>query len=196
MGARLDDFFLPNSDVQKSLFFYVPSHTARIKAVAFGPENFMMQGKDISDADFCPPIDYGLLTPEEKEQVKELLSIGVVSLGDVINFEGVSAAAGGGAIENTIIENTLLIEETTTEATITEATTTEITTIEEATTTIAEPPAEETTENSPAEENIPVVEEQPVVVPEETAVVEESIAENPAPAPETGNENSVDTTNE
>lgn len=52
--------------------YYVPSSKARIKMAAVGPENFMMQDWDITDDDFCPPIDFDLLTPEELQQVKEL----------------------------------------------------------------------------------------------------------------------------
>jgi hypothetical protein len=45
--------------------YYVPSGRARIKVVAHGPENFMIESWDMSDSDFCPPIDYNLLTPDE-----------------------------------------------------------------------------------------------------------------------------------
>ncbi len=44
--------------------YYVPSDQARIKVIATGPENFMAQDQDESE-DFCPPIDYDLLTEEE-----------------------------------------------------------------------------------------------------------------------------------
>ncbi len=52
--------------------YYVPSSRARIKVVATGPENFMVQGEDESDEDFCPPIDYDLLTEEELLALKNL----------------------------------------------------------------------------------------------------------------------------
>ncbi|MFA6254640.1 MAG: lamin tail domain-containing protein [Patescibacteria group bacterium] len=52
--------------------YYAPSHTARVKVVAHGPENFMVQAWDQSDQDFCPPIDYGLLLPEEIEMLRFL----------------------------------------------------------------------------------------------------------------------------
>jgi|GEM_PF-1573969 len=52
--------------------YYTPSHNARIKVVVWGPENFMVQNQDMSDADFCPPIDYDLLLPEEIELLKTL----------------------------------------------------------------------------------------------------------------------------
>jgi len=45
--------------------YYVPSAKARIKVVAKGEENFMIRTWDMSDEDFCPPIDYELLTQEE-----------------------------------------------------------------------------------------------------------------------------------
>lgn len=47
--------------------YYVPSDKARIKVVAACSENMMVAGWDISDYDFCPPIDASLLTPEELE---------------------------------------------------------------------------------------------------------------------------------
>lgn len=46
--------------------YYVPSWTARIKVVAVGPENFMAQNWGISQQ-FCPPIDYDLITDEERQ---------------------------------------------------------------------------------------------------------------------------------
>jgi len=51
--------------------YYVPSHNARIKVVARGPENFMVADSDTSDRDFCPPIDYSLLTGEELIKLKQ-----------------------------------------------------------------------------------------------------------------------------
>jgi len=61
--------------------YYAPSETARVKAVAWGPENFMVQDWDMSDEDFCPPIDYSLLLPEEIEMLK---SMGLWEGGDEI----------------------------------------------------------------------------------------------------------------
>ena len=51
--------------------YYVPSDQARIKVVAIGPENFMVQDQDESE-DFCPPIDYDLLTEEELAYLESL----------------------------------------------------------------------------------------------------------------------------
>jgi len=45
--------------------YFVPSEHGRIKVVARCTDNLMVAGWDMSDADFCPPIDYSLLTPEE-----------------------------------------------------------------------------------------------------------------------------------
>lgn len=45
--------------------YWVPSPTARIKVVAYDPSNPSIVSEDISDEDYCPPIDYGLLTPQE-----------------------------------------------------------------------------------------------------------------------------------
>jgi len=47
--------------------YFVMSGKARIKVVAHGPENFMVVADDMSDQDFCPPINYSLLTEEEKQ---------------------------------------------------------------------------------------------------------------------------------
>jgi hypothetical protein len=65
--------------------YYVPSHLGRIKVMAFGPENFMAQAWDISDHDFCPPVDYNLLTEEERAQVDQLLANGILTEADIIN---------------------------------------------------------------------------------------------------------------
>ena len=51
--------------------YYVPSPNARIKVVATGPENFMVETWDMSE-DFCPPIDFGLITDEERETLRML----------------------------------------------------------------------------------------------------------------------------
>lgn len=68
--------------------YYVPSDKARIKVVAKCSENLMVVGWDISDNDFCPPIDYDLLTPEELEMAKALgLLDGLVEVFDVANDE-------------------------------------------------------------------------------------------------------------
>jgi hypothetical protein len=45
--------------------YYTPSSKARVKVVARGPENPMIIGIDKSDEDYCPPIDFCLLTDEE-----------------------------------------------------------------------------------------------------------------------------------
>lgn len=66
--------------------YYTPSHKARIKIKATGPENFMVQDWDMSE-DFCPPIDYSLLTEEERAQVDELLALGILTVDDLINYE-------------------------------------------------------------------------------------------------------------
>jgi len=47
--------------------YYVPSEKGRIKVVARNKNNFMVSDWDMSDRDFCPPIDYNELTPEEAE---------------------------------------------------------------------------------------------------------------------------------
>ena len=67
--------------------YYVPSEKSRIKVVAVCSENLMVAGWDMSDYDFCPPIDYSLLTDEEKAQVEQLLADGTLSADEVINRE-------------------------------------------------------------------------------------------------------------
>jgi len=52
--------------------YYIPSEKARIKVVAVCSENMMVAGWDMSDYDFCPPINKDLLTPEELELAKAL----------------------------------------------------------------------------------------------------------------------------
>lgn len=52
--------------------YYVPSEHARIKIVTQCSENLLTNGWDMSDNDFCPPIDYGLLLPEEIEALKAM----------------------------------------------------------------------------------------------------------------------------
>lgn len=51
--------------------YFTPSERARIKVVAYDPSGRIV-GDDISDEDFCPPIDFSLLTDEEREKLKEL----------------------------------------------------------------------------------------------------------------------------
>ena len=64
--------------------YYVPSEHGRIKIVAFGSENFMVQGWGQSN-EFCPPIDYSQLTEEEKAEVEILLAQGIISEDEIIN---------------------------------------------------------------------------------------------------------------
>lgn len=53
---------------------YTPSDKARIKVVATNNNNFMASAWDMSDDDFCPPIDYNLLTPEEWAYIQNMVS--------------------------------------------------------------------------------------------------------------------------
>jgi predicted ribosomally synthesized peptide with SipW-like signal peptide len=52
--------------------YYTVSSNARIKAVAHNKNNFMVNDWDMTDEDFCPPIDYSLLTSEEAEYLMSL----------------------------------------------------------------------------------------------------------------------------
>lgn len=82
--------------------YSVVSHMGRIKVVAWGPENFMVQAWDISNNDFCPPIDYSLLTDQEKAQVEQMLSDGTLTSADIVNRDvNVLPAAGSQASADT-----------------------------------------------------------------------------------------------
>lgn len=52
--------------------YLTPSSNARIKIVARCSDNQMIFDWDISDNDFCPPIDFDLLLPEEIELLKQM----------------------------------------------------------------------------------------------------------------------------
>jgi predicted ribosomally synthesized peptide with SipW-like signal peptide len=52
--------------------YYVPSGAARVKIIARCSANNEVLSWDISDCDFCPPIDFSLLTPEELEEARAL----------------------------------------------------------------------------------------------------------------------------
>ncbi|MBU1102156.1 lamin tail domain-containing protein [Patescibacteria group bacterium] len=91
--------------------YYVPSSHARIKVKATGPENFMVQVATSSE-DFCPPIDYDALNPEDQQLVDQLISEGVIDESEVIR--------GGIEDEEQGLE---IIEEDITEEQITDETT-------------------------------------------------------------------------
>ena len=63
--------------------YYVPSSYARIKVKATGPENFMVQVW-VSSNDFCPPIDYDVLSPEDQQLVDQLIKDGVIDESEVV----------------------------------------------------------------------------------------------------------------
>jgi hypothetical protein len=53
--------------------YWVPSNKARVKVVATDSvRNFMFSNWDASDRDFCPPIDFSLITPEEAAMLAAL----------------------------------------------------------------------------------------------------------------------------
>ena len=171
--------------------YFVPSSNARIKVVAQCSENLMVPSWDMSDEDFCPPIDYGLLRPEE---IQMLINLGLI---EDPNAE-VSPEIPPEEIPEEIITSTSseeLIEEDQ-EATTTEATSTEETT-EEATTTDEEiiPDSEEgTTTEEVVDETI---EDDPV---ENAVTTEEEVTTDESPPPEeenpSGEESSSETTEE
>jgi len=63
--------------------YYVPSPKARIKVVAHNKNNFMVNDWDMTDSDFCPPIDYSLLTPEEEAYLMSLGNLDIENGGVV-----------------------------------------------------------------------------------------------------------------
>ncbi|MCX6764455.1 MAG: TasA family protein [Candidatus Nealsonbacteria bacterium] len=174
--------------------YYVVSHTARIKAVAWGPENFMVQDWDMSDADFCPPIDYELLLPEEIEALKAMgllpeegsttseeisttteefptTTEGIATTTEDLIIEGIFGGGGGGTGVSTD-DGTIVIEETLTEETLTEETPIEELPAEE--TPIEEPPV---IENNPTEEQIsidqtPAIEQEVIMSPQDSSSVQ------------------------
>jgi len=53
--------------------YWTPSKESRIKVVATDNiRNFMLTAWDMSNEDFCPPIDFSLITPEEAAMLAEL----------------------------------------------------------------------------------------------------------------------------
>ncbi|MFA6314893.1 MAG: lamin tail domain-containing protein [Candidatus Paceibacterota bacterium] len=63
--------------------YNVQSHTARIKAIAVGPENLMMQAYGSSE-DFCPPINYDALSPADQQLVDDMVANGMIDPKEVI----------------------------------------------------------------------------------------------------------------
>lgn len=79
--------------------YYVPSSRARVKVAATDhTKNFMLTSWDMSDADFCPPIDYDLITPEELKWLEEN------GLLDNSAGQNDSGGNGGGASQNNGLE--------------------------------------------------------------------------------------------
>lgn len=159
--------------------YYTASSKARIKVVAYGPENFMVQDWDMSDSDFCPPIDYDLLTPEEKailEQMnlEENPPAESPEITEDINLEQTQEQAPA---EENFVENTttaeIIIEENTTENTTTteEIITENVVTVEEILPTDnvdIQMPAEDQPQDLILEQPA-TVKEQAVIVPDDSA---------------------------
>ena len=110
--------------------YYTPSDRARVKLIASCPEGLQVINWDMSDCDFCPPIDFSLLTPEELEQAK--------SLGLIMDEEIKALSEESNNIERTTAEATTT--DLTTESTTTKATTTEELPLEEGGGSIIENP--------------------------------------------------------
>jgi len=182
--------------------YFVPSHNARIKVVATGPENFMIQSWDMSDEDFCPPIDYTLLSPEEVIYMQEVMGInmeGIMGIGS--NYVGNTTTEEPTSNEANELFNEEL-DETINEEPIADLPDVDILetdtpaqdeiiiidVVEEATTTEpVESPAEATTTEEiatttePADAEAMAGEEEP---PAEEPVVEEPVVEEPVTTPD------------
>lgn len=76
--------------------YFTPSAKSRIKVVATDySRNFMLSAWDISDADFCPPIEEDLLTPEELELLKAIDTTGMEFVdgnGQIVNRTSISVS--------------------------------------------------------------------------------------------------------
>jgi hypothetical protein len=144
----------------------------------FGPENFMVQDWDMSDNDFCPPIDYSLLTPEKIEILKEMglwqENMGGGFVKEPIEEEPIE-------IDNQETTTTTEIIPTSTEEIISTSTN-EVTTTNEITTTIEgiseenesnfESLDEETIETESKNEEIIIIEQAPAI--KEEIIIPES----------------------
>ncbi len=71
------------------------SSKARIKVIAYGPENFMVQGSDASDNNFCPPIDMSVLTQEE---IDKLIAMDIIDINGNVLGEEEDGNGGNGEI--------------------------------------------------------------------------------------------------
>jgi len=152
--------------------YYVPSENARIKIVTLCSETFLTNGWDMSDNDFCPPIDYGLLLPEEIEALK---AMGLLPE-DFIEILEIS--------ESTPEEfSTTSMEDSTTSS--------ETSTTSEETSTTTEEIYKESTSSTPIE--IPLIPDSPIetstenseeILPDENAISSDPLIEETEKATE------------
>ena len=76
--------------------YFTVSNKSRIKVVATDyTRNFMLTGKDISDRDFCPPIDKSLLTAEELKLLSETNTAGML----IVDSKTAAAMEASGATQ-------------------------------------------------------------------------------------------------
>jgi len=147
--------------------YYVPSPRARIKVVATGPENFMISDWDLSDRDFCPPINVSLLTPEELSYLEETGLIDVIER--AVDGEGDPTAEEELATEEPIVEEP--IENTAN---------TETPNAEE-TSAVEQNVGETSQENTIPESTDQTTGQTPEVEGQESEVEEETTEQEPAP---------------
>ncbi|MBN2094279.1 MAG: lamin tail domain-containing protein [Candidatus Zambryskibacteria bacterium] len=169
--------------------YYIPSHNSKIKVVAVGPENFMVQNFGSSE-DFCPPINYDALTPEEQQLVDMLIESGVIDPNDVIRGgvenigESIATTTPEITTEESITTVSLNTENDDIKSATTSATTTEeILGISDENITISTSTANNIASSS---DEIVVIELEPIEESEET--IQESEMEE-EPVNESENEN-------
>lgn len=87
---------LPLNITENGSNYFTVSNKARIKVVATDyARNFMFTGRDISDRDFCPPIDKSLLTAEELKLLSEIDTTGML----IVDSKTAAAMEASGATQ-------------------------------------------------------------------------------------------------
>jgi hypothetical protein len=92
--------------------YFSPTNKARIKVVATNyAKNFMISNFDISDRDFCPPVDVKLLTAEEKEVLKNMDTTGIefVNNGAAVAESAAATGTDSGNSTNTETKTTEIL---------------------------------------------------------------------------------------
>ncbi|MDD3190707.1 MAG: lamin tail domain-containing protein [Candidatus Pacebacteria bacterium] len=86
--------------------YWTPSNKSRIKVVATdNARNFMLTGWDMSDEDFCPPIDFSLITPEEAAMLAQL---GITENSLIEDIYAQGAAASEINLDDIVLEENII----------------------------------------------------------------------------------------